>query len=128
MDPFVVTCVLAGLQTIPTQLYEAARLDGAGAWRQFWHITIPGLRSVLIVVILLRGIWMFNKFDVIWLLTKGGPLNQTETLPTLAYRKSFWSTIWAGAPLWQRSPFLIYSGVILIYLRLFPIDDAKQGR
>ncbi|TXH02116.1 MAG: sugar ABC transporter permease, partial [Candidatus Moraniibacteriota bacterium] len=48
--PFVVTCVLAGLQTIPTQLYEAARVDGAGAWRQFWHITIPGLRSVLIVV------------------------------------------------------------------------------
>lgn len=57
--------------------------------KQFWHVTLPGLRSVLIVVILLRGIWMFNKFDVIWLLTKGGPLNETETLPTLAYRKAF---------------------------------------
>jgi len=85
--PFVVTCVLAGLQSIPSQLYEAARVDGAGVLKQFWHITLPGLRSVLIVVILLRGIWMFNKFDVIWLLTKGGPLNETETLPTLAYRK-----------------------------------------
>ena len=56
--------------------------------KQFWHVTLPGLRSVLIVVILLRDL-MFNKFDVIWLLTKGGPLNETETLPTLAYRKAF---------------------------------------
>jgi multiple sugar transport system permease protein len=126
--PFVVTCVLAGLQTIPTQLYEAARVDGAGAWTQFWHITIPGLRSVLIVVILLRGIWMFNKFDLIWLLTKGGPLNQTETLPTLAYRKSFIEyNLGVGAAVATIS-FLLLSGVILIYLRLFPIDDAKQGR
>ena len=126
--PFVVTCVLAGLQTIPTQLYEAARVDGAGAWTQFWHITIPGLRSVLIVVILLRGIWMFNKFDLIWLLTKGGPLNQTETLPTLAYRKSFIEYNLGGGAAVATISFLILSGVILIYLRLFPIDDAKQGR
>lgn len=126
--PFVVTCVLAGLQTIPTQLYEAARVDGAGAWTQFWHITIPGLRSVLIVVILLRGIWMFNKFDLIWLLTKGGPLNQTETLPTLAYRKSFLEYNLGGGAAVATISFLILAGVILIYLRLFPIDDAKQGR
>lgn len=126
--PFVVTCVLAGLQTIPTQLYEAARVDGAGAWRQFWHITIPGLRSVLIVVILLRGIWMFNKFDLIWLLTKGGPLNQTETLPTLAYRKSFLEFNLGGGAAIATISFLILAGVILVYLRLFPIDDAKQGR
>ena len=126
--PFVVTCVLAGLQTIPTQLYEAARVDGAGAWTQFWHITIPGLRSVLIVVILLRGIWMFNKFDLIWLLTKGGPLNQTETLPTLAYRKSFIEYNLGGGAAVATISFLLLLGVILIYLRLFPIDDAKQGR
>ncbi|HQS45870.1 MAG: ABC transporter permease [Rhizobiales bacterium 24-66-13] len=126
--PFVITCVLAGLQTIPTQLYEAARVDGAGAWRQFWHITVPGLRSVLVVVILLRGIWMFNKFDLIWLLTKGGPLNQTETLPTLAYRKSFLEFNLGGGAAVATLSFLILAGVMLIYLRLFPIDDAKQGR
>jgi len=126
--PFVVTCVLAGLQTIPTQLYEAARVDGAGAWRQFWHITVPGLRSVLIVVILLRGIWMFNKFDLIWLLTKGGPLSQTETLPTLAYRKAFLEFNLGGGAAVATISFLILASVILVYLRLFPIDDAKQGR
>ena len=64
-----------------------------------------GFRSVLIVVILLRGIWMFNKFDVIWLLTKGGPLNETETLPTLAYRKAFLEFDSEGGPLSPPSRF-----------------------
>lgn len=126
--PFVVTCVLAGLQTIPAQLYEAARVDGAGAWKQFWHITLPGLRPVLIVVILLRGIWMFNKFDVIWLLTKGGPLNQTETLPTLAYRRAFLEFDLGGGAAVATISFAILATIMLIYLRFFPIDEAKQGR
>jgi len=65
---------------------------------------------------------------VIWLLTKGGPLNQTETLPTLAYRKSFLEYNLGGGAAVATISFLILSGVILIYLRLFPIDDAKQGR
>ena len=126
--PFVVTCVLAGLQSIPAQLYEAARVDGAGVMKQFWHVTLPGLRSVLIVVILLRGIWMFNKFDVIWLLTKGGPLNETETLPTLAYRKAFLEFDLGGGAAVATISFLMLASIILIYLRVFPIDEAKQGR
>ena len=126
--PFVVTCVLAVLQSIPSQLYEAARVDGASEWKQFWHITLPGLKAVLIVVVLLRGIWMFNKFDVIWLLTKGGPLNETETLPTLAYRKAFLEfNLGSGAAVATIS-FLLLAAVILIYLKFFPIDDAKQAR
>lgn len=126
--PFVVTCVLAGLQSIPAQLYEAARVDGASEWKQFWHITLPGLKSVLIVVVLLRGIFMFNKFDVVWLLTKGGPLNETETLPTLAYRKAFLEfNLGSGAAVATIS-FLLLATVIFVYLRIFPLDDAKQGR
>jgi multiple sugar transport system permease protein len=125
--PFVVTCVLAGLQTIPAQLYEAARVDGASAWKQFWHITLPGLRSVMIVVVLLRGIWMFNKFDVVWLLTKGGPLNETETLPTLAYRKAFLEFNLGGGAAVATISFTLLAAVILIYLRLFPIDEAKRS-
>lgn len=126
--PFVVTCVLAGLQNIPAQLYEAARVDGAGAWKQFWHVTLPGLRSVLIVVLLFRAIFMFNKFDIIWLTTQGGPLNETETLPTLAYRKAFLEfDVGAGATVATIS-FALLATVILIYLRLFPLDDTKQVR
>ena len=66
--PFVLVNVLARLQTIPPELYDAARVDGASAVRQFFHVTLPQLRNVLLIVLLLRGIWMFTKFDVPWLL------------------------------------------------------------
>ena len=61
--PFVVIAVLARLQTIPEQLYEAAKIDGASAWSRFWDITLPQLRGVLLMVILLRSIWDFKEFD-----------------------------------------------------------------
>lgn len=71
---------------------------------------------------------MFNKFDVVWLLTKGGPLNETETLPTLAYRKAFLEfNLGSGAAVATIS-FLLLATVIFVYLRIFPLDDAKQGR
>jgi len=79
--PFVVIAVLARLQTIPVQLYEAATMDGAGPIGRFFDVTLPQLRDVLGVVILLRAIWDFKEFDLIWLLTGGGPINHTRTLP-----------------------------------------------
>ena len=73
--PFVVISVLARLQTIPDHLYEAATMDGAGAWGRFCDITLPQLRDVLFIVILLRAIWDFKEFDLIYLLTGGGPVD-----------------------------------------------------
>jgi multiple sugar transport system permease protein len=70
--PFVVIAVLARLQTIPNELYEAAHIDGAGPWSRFWDVTLPQLREVLIVIVLLRTIWDFKEFDLIYLLTGGG--------------------------------------------------------
>jgi multiple sugar transport system permease protein len=70
-------------------LYEAAAVDGASAWSRFWDITVPQLRSVLFVVILLRAIWDFREFDLIFLLTGGGPLGSTTTLPLLVYKEAF---------------------------------------
>ena len=72
--PFVVIAVLARLQTIPAALYEAARIDGAGAWSRFFDVTLPQLRGVLVVIVLLRTIWDFKEFDLIYLLTGGGPV------------------------------------------------------
>ena len=95
--PFVVTCVLAGLQSIPAQLYETARVDGAGVMKQFWHVTLPGLRSVLIVVILLRGIWMFNKFDVIWLQRRADRSTKPRRFPRWPTEKRFSSSTWGAA-------------------------------
>lgn len=88
--PFVVLAVLARLQTIPLDLYEAAKVDGAGVVRRFVHVTLPQLANVLFVVILLRGIWMFTKFDTVWLMTQGGGAEKyVRTLPVYAYLRTF---------------------------------------
>lgn len=87
--PFVVIAVLARLQTIPDHLYEAAKIDGAGPIARFFDVTLPQLRDVLVVVILLRAIWDFKEFDLIYLLTGGGPLISTQTLPLLVYNDAF---------------------------------------
>lgn len=87
--PFVVIAVLARLQTIPDALYEAARIDGAGPIARFWDVTLPQLREVLVVIIMLRAIWDFKEFDLIYLLTGGGPVTSTQTLPLLVYKEAF---------------------------------------
>ena len=87
--PFVVIAVLARLQSIPDELYEAASIDGAGAWGRFADVTLPQLRDVLIVVVLLRTIWDFKEFDLIYLLTGGGPIIGTQTLPLMVYKEAF---------------------------------------
>lgn len=75
--PLVAIILLAGLKSIDRELYEAAAIDGASAWRQFLHITLPGLRYVMIVALLLNTIWSFNDFTPIFILTRGGPLGTT---------------------------------------------------
>lgn len=87
--PFVVIAVLARLQTIPDALYEAARIDGAGPVARFLDITLPQLKDVLVVIVLLRMIWDFKEFDLIYLLTGGGPIISTQTLPLMVYKEAF---------------------------------------
>jgi multiple sugar transport system permease protein len=88
--PFVVVTYLARLQTIPPELYEAATVDGASAWRRFVHVTLPQTASVLFVIVLLRSIWMFTKFDTVWLLAgEGGVSKYVRTLPIYAYARTF---------------------------------------
>lgn len=87
--PFILIAILGRLQSIPIELNEAARCDGATSWQVFWHVTLPQLRGVLVVTAFLRFIWDFNEFDVIALLTGGGPARSTETLPLLIYGELF---------------------------------------
>ena len=83
--PFWVISFLAALQAVPQELYEAAAIDGAGAWQRFLNITVPGIRHVVLVVVLLSTIWTTNSFENVWLLTQGGPSDATMTFPVLAY-------------------------------------------
>ena len=83
--PFWFVSILAALQTIPLELYEAARVDGASAWQRFWAVTFPSIRPVVIVTTLLSSIWTANSFENVWLLTQGGPSDATIVFPVLAY-------------------------------------------
>jgi ABC-type sugar transport system permease subunit len=87
--PFVLLCVTAGLAAIPRDLYEAARIDGAGWWSRLLRITLPSLRKVLIVVLIIRGTDAFRVFDIIYALTNGGPANSTLSLSIYAFKKGF---------------------------------------
>ncbi len=84
--PFFAISFLAGLQTIDAELYEAANMDGAGALAKFWHITLPLIRPVLLVVLLFSIIWTFADFQLVYALTRGGPYNSTHLFATLAYQ------------------------------------------
>jgi multiple sugar transport system permease protein len=81
--------LLAGLQTISSDLYEASKIDGAGLWDQFWHITLPVLKPVLAAIISLTFMWNFNTFGIIWVLTQGGPGGMTRLPMLAAYEEGF---------------------------------------
>lgn len=87
--PFFMVSLLAGLQGIPTDLYEAAAVDGASWWRRFVHVTLPSLRPIIISMALLDIIWTSQQFPLIWMTTGGGPLNRTEVLSTYTYKLAF---------------------------------------
>lgn len=87
--PFFVIMLLARLQVIPTEMQEAARLDGADSWQLFWYITLPWLMPVIIIALLLRTIWTFNEFEMVYLFSFGGPLFSTTTLPVLVRHLAF---------------------------------------
>jgi multiple sugar transport system permease protein len=125
--PFVVICVLARLQSVPLELYDAARVDGAGSFRRFLDVTLPQLRDVLIVVVVFRTIWTFNKFEEIYLLTKGGPGTSTFNLAVYSFEQSIASLklgVGAATGVVMMAMLLIGS---IVYLRVsgFGRDEAS---
>jgi multiple sugar transport system permease protein len=125
--PFVLLSILARLQTIPPELYEAAKVDGASALRRFVHITMPQIRGILFVVILLRSIWMFTKFDTVWLMGEGAGAGRfIRTLPVYAYMRTLtYYQAGLGAAL-AVIMFAILVVCTVIYFRLFR-EEADIG-
>lgn len=89
--PLILVNVYAALQTIPQDQYEAAQIDGANGWQSFIHITTPHIRTVVGLLIVLRTVWVFNNFDMIYMITAGGPAGATATMPLYIY-----NTGWTG--------------------------------
>jgi len=87
--PFMMVMFIAGLQTVPKELYEAAQMDGANKRQQFFRITLPYIMPVIQTSILLEGIWQFNNFNISYLVAKGGPLNLTKLLAVEVYNQAF---------------------------------------
>jgi len=115
--PFFAIMILAGLQTIPTNLYEAAAIDGATTWQQFVEITLPGLKSVLVTAVMLRIIWVANSMDVIYVMTGGGPGYATHTLPLYAFKRTYSSMDFGYGSALAVTFALLLLGFIVLYLR-----------
>jgi multiple sugar transport system permease protein len=88
-SPMIALILLAALQGVPAEHYEAARIDGASAWQSFWHITIPGIRSAIVVALILRSVDALKTFDIIYVITEGGPGIASETLNVFAFKTGF---------------------------------------
>jgi len=115
--PFVAICLLAGLQTISPSLYEAAALDGASAWQRFRHVTVPMLMPILSVVLTFSVLFTFTDFQLVYAITRGGPVNSTHLMATLAFQRAI-----AGGRLGEGAaistamiPFLIFATVFSYY-------------
>ncbi len=108
--PLIMVNVLSALQTIPRDQYEAAQIDAASPWQTFAHITLPHIRVVVGLLVVLRTIWVFNNFDTIYLLTGGGPAQMTQSVPIYAYNVG-----WGLKQLGQSSAVTV---VLLVFLML----------
>ena len=114
--PFMMVIALGGLQSIPGELYEAAEVDGASAWTQFWSITAPLLRPVMIPAITLGTIWTFNNINVVWLISNGGePNDQTHILVSYVYEAAF-SMYRFG---WAAALSMVIFGILFLFTQVF---------
>lgn len=117
--PFSMLILLAGLQSIPGHLYEAATIDGANVFQRFYHVTLPGMRDSLFVAIVLRIIFMFNKFDLPWLVTAGGPVGRTENVAVYTYKEAFENFNIGGASAAGSLMLFVVSVLIFVQFKLY---------
>ncbi|WP_332898842.1 MULTISPECIES: carbohydrate ABC transporter permease [unclassified Haladaptatus] len=116
---FAFFILLARLQAIDPDLYERARVEGATTWQAFRDITMPHLRGAILIILLVRGIWMFNKFDIIYLTTRGGPLQQTTTLPIRVFQIAFNEVNFGEATALAGIMFFLLAAAAIVYFRTF---------
>jgi len=116
--PFFAIMLLAGLQAIPDELYEAARVDGASVTQRFWHITLPLLRPIIVVATATRIIWTFNYADLIFVMTNGGPANATQITSTYTLLQAYSNLDFGYAATLSVVLLLIMLTFTIFYLRV----------
>ena len=118
--PFFGVTILAGLQAVPRELHEAAAIDGANAWHRFWYVTVPIIKGVVLIAALLSIIWTFADFQLIYVLTKGGPANSTHIFGTFAYQIGMAATeigMGAAIALYMFPILAFFAVLLLLHLR-----------
>ncbi|HCT92680.1 MAG TPA: sugar ABC transporter permease [Lachnospiraceae bacterium] len=122
--PFFGINILAALQSVPEDIYEAADMDGCGTFRKFFTLTLPYIKPTIIMTILLRTIWIFNSFDLVVIVTEGGPANYSQTLPSYMYTQAFSSYDFGLAGAFGVLLMVILTLYALIFLKITQYDKA----
>jgi multiple sugar transport system permease protein len=125
--PFVVIALLGILQSISAEIYEAAKVDGANMFDELWHITMPAILPVFLLTALLRTIWTWDKFDIIYQLTGGGPLQATTTMSIYVYYEMFQQFNQGRAAAVAMVMFLIMLTMSLVYTALYDRAERAQS-
>jgi multiple sugar transport system permease protein len=121
--PFMTITFLAGLQAIPPHIYDAAKMDGANLWREFWDMTVPQMKKVFMIVTLLSVIWAFRSFTVIWVVTNGGPLYRTDISVTFLYKLAFAQVKFGQAYAIAFATFLVLLVFAVLYTRVLRSEE-----
>jgi multiple sugar transport system permease protein len=125
--PFVAIMVLAGLQSIPQELYEAARMDGARYWDEVRHVMLPQIRPVIVAVTLLLVIWALNAITIIYAITRGGPANRTLITPIQIFRLAFENVEFNQAAALSVMFFGVVMMIVLVYIRAFANQPGESS-
>lgn len=125
---FAALIILAGLQTIPDELHEAARMDGATAWQRFTRITLPLLKPALLIALLFRTMDAFRVFDLVFVMTQGGPADATNVLQFYGYKKMFAEGLLGYGAAVSTLVFFIVLAVSIIYVRVIGLNIAEEKR
>jgi multiple sugar transport system permease protein len=126
--PFTTTVFLGGLSSLPDEIYEAARIDGANAWERFTHLTMPLLKSFFNIALVLNVIHVFNSFPIIWVMTKGDPANSTDILVTYLYKLAFQYGRIGDAAAMSLIMFVILLAFTIVYARMQMKQPQGAGR
>ena len=125
--PMIMVNVLSALQTVPQEQFEAARIDGATTWQVFRYVTFPHIKVVVGLLVVLRTVWIFNNFDIIYLITGGGPSNATMTLPIFAYNLGWGTKLLGRASAVTVLLFIFLLSVCFIYFAVLNKWE-REGR
>lgn len=126
--PMIMVNVLSALQTVPQDQYEAAKIDGASTFQSFKHITLPHIKLVMGLLVVLRTVWIFNNFDLIYLITGGGPAGSTQTVPLYAYEMGWGTKLLGKSSAVTVLLFIFLISVCIIYFTIMNCWEREENK